>query len=244
MGTARLLSFWAAFLVLFPSSGIHGQVEPFQSGMGFEECPAFDRSDLLPESDRGSSDSARTAVPAKAFFLSLMLPGAGEYYAGSTKMGNAFLCTEIALWGCYAMFRAYGDCREQDYKLFAAAHAGVDLNGKDPAFFVNVEDHSSLTDYNDLRLKQRYWEALYPEDQTHFWKWDSDASRLRFKALRLSSDRAYNRALIVVGAIVANHIVSGIDAVRVAKKKERLNLRIVLNAMGNRGMAVSVVKGF
>jgi hypothetical protein len=186
----------------------------------------------------------RSPSKAKAFFLSLVLPGAGEYYAGSQKTGWFFLGNEIALWCGYGAFRTYGDWKKEDYRLFAAVHAGVDLSGKGHAYFVDVENYSNLLIFNDAKLQQRSPQAMYPEDKIHSWNWDSDASRLRFKSLRLSSDRAYSRSLIVVGAIVVNHIVSGIDAIRVAKKKERLGLQVGIRDSGKNGISMTLTMAF
>ena len=44
------------------------------------------------------------------------------------------------------------------------------------------------------------------------WEWDSESSRKRFRSLRLSSKRAFQRATFAGGAILLNHLVSAIDA--------------------------------
>ncbi len=181
---------------------------------------------------------------AKAFFLSLALPGAGEFYAGSKKSGLIFLGAEIALWSGCGAFRTYGDWKKEDYRLYAAVHAGVDLSAKDHAYFVDIENYSDLQVFNDAKLQQRDLRGMYPEDRAYSWSWDSDESRTRFKSLRLSSDRAYNRSFIVIGAIVVNHIISGIDAVRVAKKKEKPDVQIGLRGFGRDGIGVVFVKRF
>jgi hypothetical protein len=59
----------------------------------------------------------------QAFFLSLLLPGAGHYYVHAPRNARAFLEVESALWATFLGFRAYGSWREADYRSFAVLHA-------------------------------------------------------------------------------------------------------------------------
>ncbi len=204
----------------------------------------FHRSFLLDTA--GLPAPTRAGIPSKgkAFVLSLVLPGAGEYYAGSKTMANVFFGTEAAMWLGYLSLRTYGDWKKKDYRLFAVAHAGVDLSGKNHQYFVDIENYSNIVDFNDAKLQQRYPNKMYPEDETHYWEWDSETSRKRFERLRLSSDQAYNISLIFIGGIVVNHIVSGIDALRVAKKKDKLDIQVSLYRLDANGTVLTVVKKF
>lgn len=181
----------------------------------------FDRSILLDQKTSVSRTIQKTPSRGKAFLLSLILPGAGEYYAGSKKMAAIFFGTEILLWATYGSFRTYGNWKKDDYKRFATVHAGIHPTGKDYQYFVDVENYMDIRSYNEAKLKQRDVNALYPENEEYSWKWDGEASRKRFEKLRLASDDAYTRALFVIGGIVVNHIISGIDAIRVARKQQK-----------------------
>jgi hypothetical protein len=169
---------------------------------------------------------------SKAFLLSLALPGAGEYYAGSKKMARIFLGAEILLWATYFTFRAYGNQKKDDYQSYAVAHAGVDPSGKDHAYFVNIENYDNIRDYNEAKLRQRDVGAVYPETAEYAWDWDSEASRQRFERLRYSSDAAYTRALFVIGGVILNHVISGIDAARLARKSGGSADRIQVGVAG------------
>jgi hypothetical protein len=48
----------------------------------------------------------------------------------------------------------------------------------------------------------------------------------------------------VIGVIVVNHIISGIDAVRVAKKKETPDVQVGLRGFGRNGIGIAFVKRF
>jgi hypothetical protein len=155
----------------------------------------------------------------KAFFLSLAVPGAGEYYAGSKKAARVFFGTECALWAVYGGFKSYGRSWEHDYRLYAAAHAGVvNPAGKDHDYYSNIENYMNLVDYNDAKLQQRDLRALYPEGSGYDWNWDGDESRRRFERMRIRSDRALRNSTFVIGGIALNHLISGIDAIRVTHK--------------------------
>jgi hypothetical protein len=77
----------------------------------------------------------------------------------------------------------------------------------------------NLVAYNDAKLQQRRVDLMYPEHAGFDWQWDNESSRKRYKQMRIKSDRAYRNSLFVVGGIVLNHLVSGIDAIRAARKR-------------------------
>ena len=77
--------------------------------------------------------------PRKAAFLSLLLPGAGELYAGGGRSARFFFFTEGAFWTGLFAFKALASARESTFKSFAAAHAGAQTEGKQNSFFDELE---------------------------------------------------------------------------------------------------------
>jgi hypothetical protein len=164
--------------------------------------------------------SANTSVSVKtpktsgkAFIMSLILPGWGQQYAEAKSKSELFFGLEAGLWLTYAGFTSYSGWREDDYRTYAATYAGVDLKGKTSSYFIDVGNFDSIHEYNAYRLRQRNTMDLYSNEQADYWQWSSSQDRQRFNQLRISSDTAGNRATFVLGAIVANHIVSAIEAV-------------------------------
>lgn len=205
------------------------------------------RSELVQEQEDNLTVEWEKPSQARAFLLSFALPGAGEHYAGSKKMATVFAATELALWTTFTSFRIYGSWKRNDFRLYAVAHAGVDLKGKDDQYFLDIENYMTLVDYNDAKLQQRNVGAMYPETETWDWNWDSESSREAYEQMRVSSDQAYNRSLIVVAAIVLNHITSGIDAVRIARKAGPVDenpTRIGFFGLPEGGMVVSLSKSW
>ena len=157
----------------------------------------------------------------KAFFLSLLLPGMGERYAGSKKMSYVFLTSEVLLWAGYGSFWTYGQWRKEDYRVFAATHAGVDLAGKTDTYFVNIGNYADIYEYNQAKLRQRNLDDYYRDTEAYFWQWDSAGNRAKFEGIRIASDRAFNRSLFTLGGILANHLISAIHAVWAVHRHNR-----------------------
>ncbi len=160
----------------------------------------------------------------KAFLLSFMLPGLGERYVGETRRGEYFMATEIGLWLGYIGLTAYREWVIEDYKTFAATHAQVDLGNKSESYFVDIGNYDSIHEYNAAKLRQRNLPEYIYDVDGQFWMWDSEKNRQKFEQLRIDADSAHNLSLFFIGAILANHVISAIDAVFLTHsyEKERL----------------------
>jgi TM2 domain-containing membrane protein YozV len=167
--------------------------------------------DLTWDWEEAKAGKQKSAPLAMA--LSLAVPGAGELYAGAKTRGFIFFSLEGGIWGGYYGFKSYGRWRENDYKNFAAVHAGVNTQGKDDTFYEKMTYYESRDYYNQIsRLFDRNEENTYPEDDFWNWEWDNEESRERFRQLRNDSKSANRRAIFMLGAAVVNRIVSAIDA--------------------------------
>jgi hypothetical protein len=103
----------------------------------------------------------------------------------------------------------------------------------------------NIVDYNDAKLRQRNLKAVYPEGVGYDWQWDGETSRKRYEGMRVKSDQMFRNSLFVVGGIVVNHLVSGIDAVRVARKKSATDgIKVGFAGLPGGGGMVWIVKRF
>jgi hypothetical protein len=165
-------------------------------------------------------------------------------------MASIFFGAEVLLWSTFASFRVYGNWKKHDYEQFAVSHAGITLSGKDRDYFVALEHYDNLRAYNEAKLKERDFDALYPETSEYDWQWDSRSSRLEYETLRVASDRAFERSLIVIGGIVLNHLVSAVDALRLGRKARdgsrpaESSLQVGLAGLPEGGIRVMAVKHF
>ncbi len=155
---------------------------------------------------------------ALSVLYSLLLPGMGELYANDFNSGKYFVIAEATLWLTFTGFEMYGHWIQNDARHFTVTHAGVNPSGKDDQFFVNIGNFLNTYEYNEKKLRDRDIKSLYDVNSDYFWQWDSDASRQRYRDLRVKSDNVLNDVRFVVGAIIVNHLVSAINAARLTAK--------------------------
>ena len=172
----------------------------------------------------------------KALFRSLVLPGAGERYLGKKSLGKAFLISEVTLWIGFFAFREYGKWIKSDAHTYAADHSGAVIDDKPSQFFVNLGLYDDVDQYNDAQQRMRNFDKVY-SDPSYFWSWDSPDNRRRYERMRIASDRAVNRSVLVLGGILANHLISAIDAVW---QTHLYNKRLTKQAQGNIKVDVKV----
>ncbi len=169
-----------------------------------------------------SAASVKQKSKFAAMGLSLLLPGAGQYYTGNSSKMAIFGGAEALIWTSFFGLRTYGSWKKEDYKGWAAYHAGADIAGKPDLFFEKLTYYDNLNEYNQLQLVYEGVDAqLFPSTPGYWWNWDSDASREHYRALRNQSKLAYRRSLFLVGAAVVNRLLSAIDAYRSASSYDR-----------------------
>jgi hypothetical protein len=152
--------------------------------------------------------------PALAAVYSLLLPGMGEVYADNFSSGKYFLIAEGALWLTFATFEVYGNSLRDDARVYAISRAGVNPQGKDDQFYIDIGNFLSISEYNEKQLRDREPERLYDPAAGYAWQWESDAARAEYRAERISSETMYNNKKFVVAAIIVNHVASAINAAR------------------------------
>lgn len=163
------------------------------------------------------SASPKKSVPL-AVALSLLLPGMGELYAGDYSRGKYLTSAEGFLWLTYTSVHLYGTWLKNDARLFASRNAGVKLAGQDDKYFVDIGNYADIYWYNERKLQDRQDDKLYDPASTYFWQWNNEASRQKYRNIRIKSDEVFNSRQFIVGAILANHIVSAINAGMLASK--------------------------
>ncbi len=172
------------------------------------------RPTVLPLQAEDSGPKKKS--PALAVLLSLAVPGLGEHYAGDFGGGKYLVVAEGALWLTYATFHVYGNSLRDDARAFAAIHAGFTPAGKDDQFYVDVGNFLNTQEFNDKRLRERSPERVYDPQAGFSWQWDSEANRAAFREKRISAETVLDNRKFVVAAIIVNHIVSAINAARLA----------------------------
>jgi len=94
---------------------------PYRFETGHEEA-VFVQEDLFASPIAANIYSFDTRSPKKAFFYSLVLPGAGEFYGKSKIKPFIFFGIEATLWTMYFLNDGKGDDKKRDYQDFAYVH--------------------------------------------------------------------------------------------------------------------------
>jgi hypothetical protein len=211
----------AIMLAAFLSGPAQAQTIRQRMQEGLAQAGGDDDFDFydFPETDK-KIEGAKSKW--KALGLSVILPGAGQYYTESRGKMMFFGGAETLIWSNFIGFRLYGKWKKEDYIGWAARHAGADVNGKPDSYFETLTYYDNIDIYNQLELLYERSEAqLYPDTPEYYWNWDSDANRVYYRKLRNDSKNAYRRSLLFLGVALVNRVLSGIDAYRSAGSYNR-----------------------
>jgi hypothetical protein len=170
-------------------------------------------AELMAQMDE-PAPSARSAKTA--FGLSLLVPGLGHRYANGGhwgKSGSFFLAADVGIILSLIGTKWRQNDLENSYRTLAVSRAGADLTGKSRPFFLSLGTYDSSDEFKDALLRTRQWDRLaFAEDPNNSWEWSSKQDRLDYRALRDDSESMGRRASWLIGALVANRVISGVTA--------------------------------
>lgn len=170
------------------------------------------RDELLSPDD---ASAGRKSIGLAAVY-SLLLPGMGELYVGNYGMGKYFTIAEGALWVALAGVDLHANAMQDDARLYAALHAGTAFDGKEDQYFIDISNFNTVYEFNEQALRDRDPQKLYDPQSADAWTWDSEANRNLYRDQRVSADKMFNNTRFVVAAIAVNHVISAINAARLA----------------------------
>jgi hypothetical protein len=126
---------------------------------------------IWPFGKKGETEEVKAVTPKstrKAFFLSLLLPGLGEYYVGS-KRGIAFLGVEAVAWWMYFHFTGKGNDLDSEFRAFADSHWRYSAGAGEYSYVEwladKMTDNSVSTEdlprkYEDLAKNSAYMDSI------------------------------------------------------------------------------------
>ncbi|MCD6163216.1 MAG: hypothetical protein J7K40_12525 [candidate division Zixibacteria bacterium] len=193
----------------------------------------------------------------KAFFYSLLVPGAGEYYAGSKIKPFVFVGIEAMIWTGYFMYDKKGDDKKEEYRNYADDHYEwwtfiqwwntLDSTEQDTFSHRLPWDD----DINTAIKDHEYYENIGKYDQFQYG-WDDISTyppgvpggeavvsphRSFYLDLRDVANGYYNSANTMIMLSLGNHIISAFDAALTAKKfnkgQKRYSLKIKTKDFGS-----------
>ncbi|MDN5353980.1 MAG: hypothetical protein PWQ09_736 [Candidatus Cloacimonadota bacterium] len=178
---------------------------------------------------------------------SAILPGWGEISMGNNT-GYAFIASEILLWSAQLYFAQESDLKISAAHDYAYRYADVDPQGNySQDFWIDLKNYDSYGfetgGYNaniilqaesieDPEERQQFIdEHIYSE--SHFWKWESDERQHDYKILQKRSLEFDDYAKVFSGAIVANHIISVINSLRISALQTEVDVKVKVNKQLN-----------
>ncbi len=190
---------------------------------------AMQLEDKMNETMAGSLPPDGLKSPSRAFLLSAVIPGTGEFYTGA-KRGLLFVAAEIAFWTTYFVLHGQAEDTKEDYVQFVDSHIVFEEDSP-----VNSTETWTLEDYEHATQSDN-WHYVYtesngkPVDRVGKYYWDDlpqdlidepggvplseSQSLMRVEAYskRGSMNDKFKNAKVFLGLVILNHIVSAVDA--------------------------------
>ena len=164
----------------------------------------------------GQNKDARISPVLK----SIVIPGTGEFQLNKIERGRAFFLTEGFLWLSYLTSTHASHYQDHTMRSFAADHAGVDIHRKTDQFWIDIGNYASLDAFNAEHARWREVDVMYDEGGTWEWSWDNSRNQKKFEVYRINRDLWALSGKFIIGGIVMNHIISGIDALYLNRQLE------------------------
>jgi len=216
--------------------------------------PAHEPSQLLAQEAAAQTQAAESGKPSVLpnVARSLVIPGWGALHAGYRNVGLAFIVADAALWATVAVSSGQGSMRIHSSFDTAELYAGIDLRSRDDDFRKLVSNYSSSDEYNRL-VVMREAASLYYGDFASYeayidrhslkgadtWNWTDPSQWDTYRALRKTSERAYQRARFAVAGLIVNRFAAAIVSSRLTPKSAKVSMH---SATTGEGLAVGPVE--
>lgn len=189
--------------------------------------------------------------PGKAFAMSLLVPGLGQYYNGNKIKAAGFFALDVTSWVLHFKYRSDGNNLTDKFELFQQTHWSRDryklyLRGA----YNGIGDDDSITatevsHHLPKTATQQYYEMTGKYDQ-FAWGWDdatvNDSSllvfgdsvrpaigpdipksprRFEYETMRHNANLKFDAADKWVIVSLANHVISAFEAMISARNKNK-----------------------
>jgi hypothetical protein len=222
-----LQSLTAAILLMALAMSLPAIANPLINNPSAKAAMQLDEK--LNESMASSLHPGRLKSPSRAFLLSAVIPGTGEFYAG-TKRGVLFVAAEVAFWTTYFVLHGQAEDIKEDYVEFVDSHILFEEDSP-----VGSTETWTLEDYEHATQSDN-WHYVYtesngkPVDRVGKYYWDDlpqdligepggvplsesqSPARVEAYSKRGSMNDKFKNAKVFLGLVILNHIVSAVDA--------------------------------
>jgi hypothetical protein len=204
-----------------------------------------------------SEDSTYTVIEVPdyksegwAMAMSGAVPGAGHFYVGEGS-GIWYTVAEAAGWAALLVFRDRADQNHTDSRKYAGRPEDPNSNWSFSRYFAATAKDTVDLEHLYLNDPDTFYHLIGFDSQYKIgWRYDPSQVRDGYQVLENRWQRYLKRARYATGAIILNHLVSAVDALRAArdhnlplKQNLRFKLRGSLEESGP-AMSIAVEKGF
>ena len=173
---------------------------------------------------------------------SLILPGWGQMDLGDKKRATRFFIQEAGLWLAFIGAKKSSDWYESDYLAFAELHAGVDMQGKNYLYAVNIGHYDDFHTYNQTKEQQRLIKEKYAEGQGLEWQWDSSENRIKFDQMRINAVTHDKYARFAIGGLVLHRLISFVDVLYLERQNNNFQFQSLINP--DKSLQVNLIYSF
>lgn len=165
--------------------------------------------------------------------MSVVVPGSGQLSLNH-NYGYGMLTGEVLAWSSYLYSSNEQKLKGRESYEYALKFAHINPGSYNESYYTDLTKFMSsgydAGGYNasirqealshlewSVEMQQEYIDAhAIPEDKS--WSWDSSQDRKRFSTIRKDILVLQDQAQVITGIIIANHILSTIDMLRLKKQ--------------------------
>ncbi len=207
----------------------------------------FKTENMVDDNDNGDEEPLTGDIyefnaksTKRAFFYSMLLPGAGQYYAGSRIKPLIFISAEALIWTGYFVYHGKGSDKKKEYQQYALSHYewdkflgwwnGLDSTTQneyshrlpwDPENHTVIMDHEYFENIGKYDQFQIGWDDIpddaYPPphgDSVYF----EGTHREVYVNMRKTANDYFQNANTMIMLSLGNRIISAFEAALTAKK--------------------------
>lgn len=193
-----------------------------------------------------SASAYQKAVPPLNFLKSAIVPGWGQISL-KKNYGYGFLALEAGLWTFNFYCHSESNSREDASRKYAMKYADVDpYSDYSFDFYEDMRHYMSsgfeeggynyyvaleaAEKYPDDSEAQQAYISAHAYDENHYWKWESEDTQHQFSIYRKRIQEYTDYLKVLGGAIAANHLISGFDALRLSNQLNRIHFSVDFNS--------------
>ena len=179
---------------------------------------------------------------------SMIFPGWGELSEYNKyqkeyilKRSRTFNYIEGVLLFSFLVSNKLSSSYEDDYETYASINAGVDWNGKNNAFAIQVGKYNDTDAYNAFCNSDiGNCEAYSTTNESYSWEWNESEERLVYASQRRDSDKLGDFAILMGAGMLINRLASAFDVLAIKKNEDDFFSFNIMKDQNNTNLSLSI----